>query len=151
MIRPPLPADIPRLALYIETVWGLSRLASHPLDRRALTGHLAAAVDGNGGQVFAVMAEEGEAVSGLFVGGIGRLYLVSRAWEASDLLWLGRGLDAVRMMQAFHAWAWAKPEVIRIRQSVVDTMGEMDDAATGLLVREGFRLTGAIFEKERER
>jgi hypothetical protein len=54
------------------------------------------------------------------------------------------------MLRAFHAWAWAKPHVVRVRQSVCDTMGKLSLGAVRLLERGGFEATGIIYEKERQ-
>jgi hypothetical protein len=133
---------------FIAAAWSESKLARHPLDVDALRGTLLQVVASNGTRCFAVIDEHDTFIRGLFVGEMSPIYLVSQHWEATDLLWLGEGIGAIRMADAFLAWALSREKVKRVTMSARDTMGNISNSAVRYLEKRGFQANGMIFEKE---
>jgi hypothetical protein len=153
LLRPARPSDIPDLITLALEFWDQGRLSGFAVNEDRLRCLIVMALRHQGGGSFLHVAVEGGAIVGFLLGALSPLYLVTDVLEASEIAWIvkpgSHPLAGARLLKAFHAWAWDNPLVVRITQSASDTMGQISPAAVRLLERQGFRITGAIYQKER--
>lgn len=152
-LRPARFSDLPALTAFFEERWSCGAHGNWELDEAKVQGLLAMAIQHHGRNGFIAVWEEGGRIMGCILGSKVPIYLVTHALEATDHAWIIReGASpwaGQRLLQAFDEWAWADPRVVRVRHAMVDTMGAISPGGVRILEYHGFRISGAIYEKER--
>lgn len=154
MLRPGRFSDLPSLAEFFLDRWSAGKMAHLPINEERLHFVLATAIQNHGRAGHLSVWEQDGTIQGAILGGLSPLYLVTEALEATDLAWIVAPGASPRagaaLLKAFDDWAWSNPAVVRVKHGVCDTMGIVHPAAVRLLERQGFSLTGGIYEKDRQ-
>ena len=103
------------------------------------------------GLCVALVADGPDRLDGVFLGVCTALYEALPVRVASNVMWFVRpDADAragVKLLTAFEAWAARSEGKTLVRVGLSDTMTDPKKVAP-LLQRNGFRISGLIFEKE---
>jgi hypothetical protein len=121
-----------------------------PEAKRIITNAIQRQNGTNCGATFAQVSERAGKVEGLFIGVLDRVYHIGTKLCAHDLFFLmdegGSPRDAERMLRNYVAWAESNPAVVLIQDGTTDAVGDWKRAGK-MLVRQGFRQIGGIYER----
>jgi hypothetical protein len=103
------------------------------------------------GSTFVAVSDRGDDIDAIIIGLLQSVYMLTDDLEATDVFWYARsGADATsgkRVLRAMHKWAAKCPKVVLIRQANTDAIVS-PELSGRILIGEGLRLTGNVYEKE---
>jgi hypothetical protein len=154
MIRPAKHGDIPAIAALFEEMYARSKykgrdeidmklcksLAMQSIQRHGLQS-------AGGACVFVIDAN---GVCGFVIGVLDRVYHVGRKLMASDLFYYASARaqprEAIKLYDAFLAWAASIPGVIEIKSGATDAIGDYS-RVENLYRRKGLVQCGVLYER----
>lgn len=155
MIRDARFQDIPEIAAMLREMHGASKYAGRVgISDKAVDALLMGSVAGqkqHGPQAsFVAVAEHDGALTGFMIGVLDRVYHIGDRLTANDVFLhcrnTARPSDALRLIDAYIAWARANPRVIEIMLSWADTLPGAERIAA-VYRRRGFRRIGEMWEQ----
>lgn len=155
-IRPATISDVPALLALIQGALDKSEYAGRgELDTDFADAVLRRSMHFNGkcgmGGTLILVSEKNGKVRGYFFAVIDRVYQFGKPLCAQEVhFYLSPGAepkDAVRILNAFEAWADKSPLVIEKRIGASNFMGEADPRFAALLERKGFKKGATVFTK----
>lgn len=159
-IRAAKPSDVVALLDLIEDALARSVYAgAGELDRDYAKRMLARAMHFHGNTntnatLFNVAEADGK-IEGYFFGFLDRVYQLGKPLAAQDIhFYLSEradARDAIRLLDAFEAWAQSSEKAIEIRIGESNFMGEPDPRFAALLERRGYTVGARVFTKRIEK
>ena len=151
MIRRATPSDYATIEALIRRQHKASKYAQRVTINDKALSQLMLGLHASQGQSgpqasFVTVSEEHGVVRGFIAASLSRIYNIGAKLGASDLFLVNEGSAgaAMRLIDAYVAWASANPRVIEIGLTWTDALPRADRAAA-LYRRKGFVRTGEIF------
>lgn len=156
MIRAATFSDIPRLFELMQEMHQRSRYAAlSALDEKLTKATFMQSIQRHGGKTsggtLVMVAEKDGTVEAFIIGILAPIYEVGVKLQATDYLFYASDKSSPRaagkLLDSVIAWADENPRVKVQFYGVNDAIGDFTRAAR-LFTRRGFRLAGAIYERE---
>lgn len=155
-VRPAKTADVVALMDLIQTALEKSAYAGRgDLDRDYAGAVLRRSMHFNGksaaGATLILVSEKDGNIEGYFFGILDRVYQFGKPLAAHEVHFYltdkADARDAIRILDAFEAWADGNDKVIEKRIGASNFMGETDPRFAALLERKGFTKGATVYTK----